>query len=268
MWGTMTPDVGPEGTAVTGRLGGGADSRVKLAVGFVFAAAAFRVGRPAGLMWLAAFVAGAGAAEGMSPRTLLRGLRPVLFVVGLASLLHIVSTPGTPLLHIGPLAATEEGMIRAGWFAGRVLLVMAGLQLVTATTTPAAMGDALAWWLTPAARLGLPVAEVALMLTVSLTFVPVLRGEFERIVRAQAARGAPFTASNPLRRARAVVPVLLPLFTALLRRADELSEAMEARGYRGGGDGRSIPLRPFTLWDGAVLLASAAMLTLIGWRYR
>lgn len=268
MWGAATPSADPDGSLFTGLLGRRADPRVKIAAGFAFAAATFSVGRPAGLAWLAAFVLAMGAAGGMSPARLLRGSRPVLFVVGLSSILHVVSTPGPPLLPIGPFSVTEEGLVRAGWFAARVLLVVAGLQLVTVTTAPTAMGDALAWWLTPAARLGLPVTEIGLMLTVALTFVPVLRGEFERIVRAQAARGAPFTAANPLRRARAVVPVLLPLFAALLRRADELSEAMEARGYRGGGYARPISLPSFTVTDGAVLLALTAIFAWIGWRYR
>lgn len=244
------------------------DARVKLAAGFAYAAAAFAVGQARGLLVLA-FV-GALAAFGVRipVRTMWDGLRPVLFVVALSSAFHVLLTPGMPAAQFVGLTVTKEGLAGAGWLTARVVLVVAGLQVVTWTTAPGAMGKAVAWWLGPVRRLGLPVEELALMLTIALTFAPLLRDEYARVLQAQAARGAPLDDPNPLRRMGAVVPVVLPLFAGLLRRADELSEAMEARGYRSGFSGTRRRPAPWRKADVAVLAAALALFAWIGWRYR
>ena len=124
------------------------------------------------------------------------------------------------------------------FLALRILLLVCVAGLLTATTAPVALADGIEDLLSPLKKLRFPAHEVAMMMTIALRFIPTLHEEAQKITNAQAARGADFSAGGPIRRARAMLPVLVPLTVGAFRRADELAEAMESRGYR-GGEGRT-----------------------------
>ncbi|OTA40087.1 MAG: transporter, partial [Symbiobacterium thermophilum] len=170
-------------------------------------------------------------------RHILRGLRPILVFLIITALFNLFLTPGEPLLRIGPLVATREGLRLVGVTTTRLLLLVTIASILTLTTSPIRLTDGLEMMLRPLRPIGVPAHELALMMTIALRFIPTLAEEAERIMRAQQARGASFSTGSLLARVRSLVPVLVPLFVAAFRRADELATAMEARGYR-GGEGR------------------------------
>jgi energy-coupling factor transport system permease protein len=167
----------------------------------------------------------------------LRSLRPVLFLLLLTVFLNMFFSGGEPsltLFTIGPLVATEAGL-RAALFIGlRLLLLVALTSLLTFTTSPVELTDGIEWLLRPLRPLGVPGHELAMMMSIALRFIPTLLEETERIMKAQMARGAEFGQGSVLARARALIPVLVPLMLSAFRRSEELALAMEARCYQGG----------------------------------
>jgi energy-coupling factor transport system permease protein len=215
------------------------DPRAKIlaTAGLVFGL--FLVDSIAGFLVVAVAVAALVAASGIPAGVFLRILRPVAFIVALTVLFQVLfSREGATLVEWGPLEI-HSGGLRLGLFLGlRILLLVSAAGLLTATTAPVALADGIEDLLSPLERLRFPAHEVAMMMTIALRFIPTLGEEAEKITKAQAARGADFSQGGPLRRALALVPVLVPLTVGTFRRADELAEAMESRGYR-GGEGRT-----------------------------
>jgi energy-coupling factor transport system permease protein len=167
----------------------------------------------------------------------LRGLRPIIFLLVLTVVLNMFFSGvdgGTVVFRIWRLAATREGIIRALFIAARLILLVGVTSLLTFTTSPVELTDGIERLLRPFRRIGVPAHELAMMMTIALRFIPTLLEETEKIMKAQMARGAVFDRGGVLRRARALIPVLVPLFVSAFRRADELALAMEARCYRGG----------------------------------
>ncbi|MGI9048768.1 MAG: energy-coupling factor transporter transmembrane component T family protein [Rubrobacteraceae bacterium] len=189
--------------------------------------------------------------------------RVVLFIVVFTALFQaLFSRQGEVLLDWGLLEVHEGGLLMGIFLAFRVLLLVWMAGLLTATTGPVALSDGLEDLLSPLRRLRFPSHEVAMMVTIALRFIPTLQEEAAKIIRAQAARGAGFDEGGPIRRARSLLPVLLPLVIGAFRRADELAEAMESRGYRGGiGRTRYRELR-FGLRDIAALTVTMLILAL------
>lgn len=169
---------------------------------------------------------------------LLRGLRLVWVLAVLTFVFNATLTPGRPLTGLEGLPLTQEGLWRGGGMALRLFLLVLATSLLSLTTSPILLTDAVEKLLAPFGRLGVPSHELAMVSTIALRFVPTLALETERIMKAQAARGACLDRGNPLVRARALVPVLVPLFVSAFRHAEDLAVAMEARCYR-GGEGRT-----------------------------
>lgn len=170
-----------------------------------------------------------------------RSLRPLLFIIVLTMLLHsvrLIESPGMALLVVGPVKLIGTGVLAGIFFSLRLVLLVIGSSLLTLTTTPMQLTDAIEALLRPLRRVGVPAHEIALMMTVALRFIPTLVDETDKIMRAQMARGADFESGNLVRRTRAYVPLLVPLFVSIFRTADELAIAMESRCYR-GGEGRT-----------------------------
>jgi energy-coupling factor transport system permease protein len=215
------------------------DPRAKILATAVLVLGLFLVDSIAGFLVVAAAVAALVATSGIPAGAFLRILRPVAFIVALTVLFQVLfSREGATLVEWGWLEV-HSGGLRLGLFLGlRILLLVSAAGLLTATTAPVALADGLEDLLSPLKRLRFPAHEVAMMMTIALRFIPTLGEEAEKITRAQAARGADFSEGGPLRRARALVPVLVPLTVGAFRRADDLAEAMESRGYR-GGEGRT-----------------------------
>lgn len=174
----------------------------------------------------------------IQPKLVLKSLKPVVFIVLLTGILNMLYTPGDVLWEWGFLHITRQGLITAGYMALRIILLIASTSLLTYTTSPISLTDAIEHLLAPLKKLHVPVHEFAMMMTIALRFIPTLIEETDKIMSAQKARGADFESGNLLARAKALVPVLVPLFISAFRRADELATAMECRLYH-GGEGRT-----------------------------
>jgi energy-coupling factor transport system permease protein len=237
------------------------DPRAKILATAVLVVGLFLVDSVAGLLVLAAGFALLVAASRVPPMAFLRLLRPVAFIVALTALFQILFTRGgATLFELGFLELHEDGLRMGLFLTLRILLLVSAAGLLTATTAPVALADGIEDLLSPLKKLHFPAHEVAMMMTIALRFIPTLQEEAQKITRAQAARGADLSEGGLLKRIRAMVPVLVPLTIGAFRRADELAEAMESRGYRGGeGRTRYRELR-FRARDALALVAAALVL--------
>ena len=199
-----------------------------------------------------------------------RSLRPLMFIMVLTFALHLFMDPGEAIFSIGRITATYEGLRLGLITVVRLALLIMATSIVTLTTSPIALTDGLERLLKPFARLGLPAHELAMMMTIALRFIPTLLEETDKIMKAQMARGADFESGNLIKRARNMIPILVPLFVSAFRRADELAMAMESRCYHGGkGRTRMKTLRMqgidfLALFLGAAFLAAIFVLKKFG----
>lgn len=216
------------------------DPRAKILASAVLVAGLFLVDSFAGLLAFAAFLVLAALGVARLPaRHFFGTLRPVLPIVALTAFFQLFfSREGDVLAAWGLLVVREGGLRLAVFLSARILLLVLSAGLLSATTAPLSVADGVESLLSPLKRLRFPAHEVAMMMAIALRFVPTLFEEAERIREAQAARGADFDEGGPVRRLRALGPVLIPLTVGAFRRADSLAEAMESRGYK-GGEGRT-----------------------------
>ena len=172
----------------------------------------------------------------ITPKNIFKGLKPMLFIIALTALLNVFYTKGTPVVE--GWIITWEGIGRSAQMILRIVLLIAGTFLLTYTTSPIALTDGLEKLLNPLKKLKVPVHEMTLMMSMALRFIPTLIEETDKIMSAQKARGADFETGSLMQRAKALLPLLVPLFVSAFRRADELAVAMESRCYH-GGEGRT-----------------------------
>jgi energy-coupling factor transport system permease protein len=240
------------------------DPRAKILATALFVVGVFLVNSTTGLLFAAAVLVALVATSRIPARVFLRLLRPVLFIVVLTVTFQVFfSREGATIFEWGFLEVYSGGLRLALFLSLRILLLVSAAGLLTATTAPVALADGIEDLLSPLGRVRFPAHEVAMMMTIALRFIPTLGEEAEKIKGAQAARGADFSEGGPLRRARSLVPVLVPLTVGAFRRADELAEAMESRGYKGGeGRTRYRELR-FRARD-ALALAFTGLVILVG----
>ncbi len=242
------------------------EARAKLGLAAAFTAMLFMVGGFAGLGISSLFVLVAVAVSGVPVRLVLRGVRVVAFILVFTLLAHSLRIePATvALVRVGPLAIDPEGLVTGSFFAVRIVLLVVGTSLITLTTSPVRLADGLEHLMSPLQRVGFPAGDVAMMLTVALRFIPTTAEEAEKIILAQTARGARFDRRGPIARGRAYVPVLVPLFVSLFRRADELATAMESRCYRGGTGRTRLHESRFAATDWLTLLAGVGLMLTVG----
>lgn len=170
---------------------------------------------------------------------MLRGLKPIFLIVIFTFVLNVLMTKGEVVIFKWwKIAIYEEGLSLGFYFSIRLILLVLGSQILTLTTSPLALTDGLESLFNPWKKIGVPVHELAMMMTIALRMIPTLLSETDRIMKAQMSRGADFESGNLLSRAKSLVPVMVPLFISAFRRADDLALAMEARCYR-GGEGRT-----------------------------
>ena len=168
-------------------------------------------------------------------KSILRGMKPILFIAIFTAILNLFYTPGEHVLvKVWVLTITLEGVFSAFFMVLRIMMLIAGTFLLTYTTSPILLTDGLEALLNPLKKLKVPVHELAMMMSIALRFIPTLIEETDKIMSAQRARGADFESGNLIQRAKALIPLLVPLFISSFRRADELAVAMECRCYRGG----------------------------------
>ena len=171
-------------------------------------------------------------------KVILRGLKPLWIIIALTAVLNMFFTPGRELVSFWKITVTYEGLIRAVFMVLRITMLIAGTFLLTYTTSPIALTDAMEILCGPLKKLKVPVHEMSMMMSMALRFIPTLIEETDKIMSAQKARGADFETGNLIQRAKALLPLLVPLFVSAFRRADELAVAMECRCYH-GDEGRT-----------------------------
>ncbi len=214
------------------------DPRVKLGGTMLYIISLFCFKNAAGYLLAALFLALVVRLSKVPFRFMVKGMKSILFLLLITVGFNLFLTPGTPLVSLWKLQITREGIILAATMAVRLSLLIIGSSVMTLTTTPNHLTDGMEKMLRPLKIFRLPVHEVAMMMSIALRFIPILLEETDRIMKAQIARGADFESGNLFKRAKAMVPLLVPLFISAFRRANDLAMAMEARCYR-GGEGRT-----------------------------
>ncbi len=205
-------------------------------------------------------------------KMIIKGIRPLFFIIAFTFILHSILTEGGDIileqsLWIGTITVESEGVYRGSFMAIRLIFLIIIASVLTLTTSPIALTDAIEHLLSPFKRLGVPAHEIAMMMSIALRFIPTLTEETDKIMKAQKARGANFETGNIIQRARNLIPLLIPLFVSAFRRADELAVAMEARCYN-GGEGRTrlrelkMDTRDYLAM--VVLISFASVLLLLG----
>ena len=216
------------------------DPRMKLVLTIVYIILLFAASNPLGLTLSLVFLVAMYGVAKIPFKLITKSLKPILPIILFTAVLNLffVSGEGEPLVHFWVLNIYAEGLRYAILMAVRVMALIAGTSLLTYTTSPIVLTDAIEQLLKPLGRLHFPVHELAMMMTIALRFIPTLLEETDRIMKAQSSRGADFVNGNLWQRAKNMVPLLVPLFISAFRRADDLATAMEARCYR-GGEGRT-----------------------------
>ncbi len=218
------------------------DPRVKIILTFVFMVIVFLINSYYGYLILSFFTLLSIIVSGIPFQYTLKGLKPVLIIIILATIINIFTIPGTTLVQFGflgiSLKITHEGLIEGAKIALRLVFLITGASLLTLTTTPILLTDGMEKLMQPLKIIGVPAHEIAMMMSIALRFIPTILEETDKIMKAQAARGADFDTGNIFKKAKSFIPVLVPLFVSAFRRSDELATAMEARCYR-GGEGRT-----------------------------
>ena len=207
-----------------------------------------------------AFLVMSIALSRIRPKAVLRGLKPVVIVVIFTAVLNLFYTGGEHVLvRFWGLTITWEGIQAALFMGTRIIMLITGTFLLTYTTSPIALTDGLESLLNPLKKIRLPVHELTMIMCIALRFIPTLIEETDKIMSAQKARGADFESGNLLQRAKALVPILVPLFISAFRRADELATAMECRCYQGGNGRTKLKVLKFAPRDGAALVLGTGL---------
>ena len=237
------------------------DPRTKLILVVLYIIALFNAKGWVAYLLILAVTSICMAVSHISPRNIFKGLKPMLFIIALTALLNIFYTQGTPIRE--GWIITWEGIERAVKMMLRITLLIVGTFLLTYTTSPMELTDGLERLLKPLNRVKVPVHEITLMMSMALRFIPTLIEETDKIMSAQKARGADFETGNLIERAKALLPILVPLFVSAFRRADELAVAMESRCYHGGeGRTRMKQLR-FCTRDFVALILGCVFMTVV-----
>ena len=239
------------------------DPRVKITATLLFIIELFIVDNFIGFAICAAVLGIVIAVSTVPLKFIMRGMKPILFILFFTFALNIFMVKGEVIWELGFLHITKEGIKIAVFMAVRLVLLITGSSMLTLTTKPLNLTDGMERMLSPFAKLGFPAHEIAMMMTIALRFIPTLLEETDKLMKAQQARGADFESGNIIRRAKALIPVLVPLFVSAFRIAQDLAMAMEARCYRGGSGRTRLHEMKLRGRDFAAFLLEAAFLALI-----
>ena len=256
------------GNSVIHRL----DPRTKLIMLVVYIVALFMAVNWASYGLMAVFLVVVVKVSTIPPKSIVRGMKPLVMILVFTGILNLFFTTGEgePLVDFWIITIYSEGLMRAIFMVIRILLLISGTFLLTYTTSPISLTDGLESLMSPLKLIKVPVHELSMMMCIALRFIPTLIEETDKIMCAQKARGADFETGSLLEKAKALIPILVPLFISAFRRADELATAMECRCYQ-GGDGRTkMKLLRYSLWDyeafgvGVLLIAAVCALRYFG----
>lgn len=215
------------------------DPRTKIILSFIYIINLFILKSVIGYVMIAFFTLGIILASKLKFIYIYRGLKPVFILVLITAIFNVLMVKGEEvLIPLGFIKIYKEAVILAVKMMVRIVFIVVGTSILTLTTSPIELTDGIEKLLNPFKRFGLPAHELAMMMTIALRFIPTLIDETDKIMKAQKARGADFESGSLIKRAKALIPVLVPLFISSFRRAEELAMAMEARCYR-GGEGRT-----------------------------
>ena len=248
------------------------DPRTKLIMLVVYIVALFTASGWISYGLLLAFLLIVIRISTIPPKSIVKGMKPLVMILVFTGVLNLFFTTGegAPLIDFWVITIYTEGIVRAVFMVARILMLITCTFLLTYTTSPIALTDGLEALMNPLKKIGVPVHELSMMMCIALRFIPTLIEETDKIMNAQKARGADFESGSIMDRAKALIPILVPLFISAFRRADELATAMECRCYQ-GGEGRSkMKLLRYTSWDfrafgiGALLIAATFALASFG----
>ncbi len=212
------------------------DPRSKIILTVFFIVAVFLANNPASFMFLVLITSFLIAISRISFKVVLKGVKPIFLILIFTSLINVFMTNGAgdPLVEFWIIKIYKEGIIRAVFMSLRVIILIIGTSMfLTYTTSPISLTDGIESLLKPLKKIGVPVHIFAMMMTIALRFIPTLVEETEKIMNAQKSRGADFSNGGLIKRAKALIPILIPLFVSSFKRAEELATAMECRCYRG-----------------------------------
>ena len=256
------------GNSVVHRL----DPRTKLILLVVYIVALFLAVNWVSYAVMAAFLVIAVKISTIPPKSIVKGMKPLLMILIFTGVLNLFFTvgEGEPLVDFWIFTIYRDGLIRAIFMVVRILLLISGTFLLTYTTSPISLTDGLESLMNPLKAIKVHVHELSMMMCIALRFIPTLIEETDKIMAAQKARGADFETGSLMEKAKALVPILVPLFISAFRRADELATAMECRCYQGGEGRTKMKLLRYKLWDfeafgvGALLMAAIVVLRIFG----
>ena len=214
------------------------DPRVKLIATFVYVISLFVVDNLIGYGICFLFLALAIGLSKVPVKFMVRGMKAILFLLIITVIFNLFLTPGDTLISFWMITITKQGVKQAFTMAIRLSMLIIGSSVMTLTTTPNNLTDGLESVMKPLKKVKVPVHEIAMMMSIALRFIPILLEETDKIMKAQIARGADFESGNLFKKAKSMVPLLVPLFISAFRRANDLAMAMEARCYQ-GGEGRT-----------------------------
>ena len=239
------------------------DPRIKILVALLFLVAVFVVRTMWGFLALTVLFAVIIALAKLGPVTILRSIRPLLFIIIFTFILNILFYSGqTVYWQWGFLTISKEGIEKAVFIAIRLVLLIVATSLLTLTTSPMQLTDGLESLLSPLKKIKFPVHEMSMMMSIAMRFIPTLIEETDRIMKAQTARGAEFDSGNLLKKAKNMIPLLVPLFVGAFKRADELALAMESRCYH-GDEGRTrmkvLRLKRIDVWALVLMIAAGVL---------
>jgi energy-coupling factor transport system permease protein len=242
------------------------DPRTKILLALAYIVLIFLIKSIAGYFAAFLFIAFGAVLSGVRIRYLLKGLKPLMYIILFTLVINLFFTQGGPKLFSWKfITITETGAQTAVFMALRLVFLILGTQVMLLTTSPLALTDGIESLMAPLKKIKFPVHELAMMMTIALRFIPTLLEETDKIMKAQASRGADFESGNIVRRARNMVPLLVPLFVSAFRRADELAMAMEARCYRGGSGRTRMKVLKFgvvDLWGALIMLGLVGLVVL------
>ncbi len=215
------------------------DPRIKIIAAFIYIAVIFLAKSPLAYLIAGLFTLLVIIISNVRIKMVLKSVKPLIFIIAFTAVINIFMTGGEDVIYkLGFLKITLTGIKNAVYMSLRLVFLVMGTSLLTFTTSPIMLCDGIEKLMKPLTKIGVPSHELAMMMTIALRFIPTLIEETDKIIKAQKARGADFESGNLISRAKALVPILVPLFISSFRRADELATAMECRCYR-GGDGRT-----------------------------
>lgn len=237
------------------------DPRVKLVATICFIISLFVVESWIGYVIAALFLAVVIKLSKVPFKFMVKGMKAIVFILLITVVFNMFLTPGEALVTVWKLTITKEGLRLAAMMAIRLSFLIIGSSVMTLTTTPNSLTDGMEKLMNPLKAVKVPVHEVAMMMSIALRFIPILLEETDKIMKAQIARGADFESGNLVKKAKAMVPLLVPLFISAFRRANDLAMAMEARCYRGGEHRTKMKPLQYKRRDGFAYLTLVCYLT-------